>query len=262
MNFLPQNYTAPKTSNYYMKLQEGENRLRILSQPILGWEDWHDKKPVRYKFNDKPDKSFDPKKPVRHFWAFIVFNYNEEEIQILHITQATIRKSIESLCRDKDWGEPYGYDIKIVKSGEGVDTEYAVNPVPHKLVDSYILQCFKDRPCNLEAIFTNEDPFSHEWKTYTKLGTEIKIEFKTKEEVPVISKDKVFEIEVLLSECDPKYYESILAGLKKLPNPINSLEELTPQLFDKIKLSAIKKKEEYQKTQKNLLLFDEAANDN
>jgi hypothetical protein len=259
MNFLPEDYTAPKTSNYYLKLQEGENRVRILSQPIIGWEDWHDKKPVRYKMNEKPDRSFDPKKPIKHFWAFIVFNYNVEEIQIMHVTQATIRKNIEALCKDKDWGAPYGYDIKVMKTGEGVDTEYSVNPVPHKPVEEYILKCFKDRPCNLEAIFFNEDPFSREWKTFTKLGTEA--DFKTKEEPITISKDKALELEVLLHECDPKYRESILSGLKKLPTPINKLEELSPQLFEKIKFAAIKKKEEYQKTQENFLLMDEAAND-
>ena len=171
MNFLPEDYQAPKTSNYYLKLLEGENRVRILSQPVLGWEDWHDKKPVRYAFNDKPMKSFDPKKPAKHFWAFIVFNYNEEQIQIMHVTQATIRKSIEALCRDKDWGAPYFYDIKIMKTGEGVDTEYAVNPVPHKPIDPYLVQCFNDRRCNLEAIFANADPFSTEWEQFTPLAT-------------------------------------------------------------------------------------------
>src|SRR5215510_11210672 len=94
--FLPQDYQAPKTSNFYMKLQEGENKFRILTQPILGWEDWLDKKPVRYTFDNKPTKSFDPKKPVKHFWSMVVWNYNEEQIQILHITQATIRSSIEA----------------------------------------------------------------------------------------------------------------------------------------------------------------------
>lgn len=103
MNFLPENYTTPKTSNSYMKLQDGENKFRILSSPIIGWEDWLDKKPVRFRFNEKPNKSIDPKKPLRHFWAFIVWNYMEEKIQILQVTQATIRNCIEALCKDTDW---------------------------------------------------------------------------------------------------------------------------------------------------------------
>lgn len=167
MNFLPKDYEAPKTASFYMKLQEGENKVRILSHPIVGWEDWQDKKPIRYRMNEKPLKSIDAKKPIKHFWAMIVWNYNEEQIQILQITQATLRRAIESLCNDKDWGSPFFYDIKIIKTGEGTDTEYVVNPVPHKETHSYIIDQFNNRPCYLDALFSNEDPFSDKWKIYT-----------------------------------------------------------------------------------------------
>ncbi len=90
MNFLPKNYQAPNASNKYMKLEKGENKIRILSQPILGWEDWTlEQKPVRFRFDKKPAKSINAEKPVKHFWAFIVWNYIDEKIQILQITQAT-----------------------------------------------------------------------------------------------------------------------------------------------------------------------------
>lgn len=68
--FLPIGYEAPKSSNFYMKLQDGENKIRILTQPILGWEDWIENKPFRYRMENKPKKSFDPKKPLRHFLEF------------------------------------------------------------------------------------------------------------------------------------------------------------------------------------------------
>jgi len=159
MNFLPEDYEAPKTSGYYMKLQDGENRLRILSKPILGWEDWKEKKPVRYKMNEKPAVSIDPEKPMRHFWAMVVWNYADSQIQILQICQAGIRKAIENLSKDEDWGAPYGYDIKIMRKGESINTEYSVNPVPHKPTDPTIEKAFKDRPINLQALFSNADPF-------------------------------------------------------------------------------------------------------
>jgi hypothetical protein len=159
MDFLPEDYEAPKTSGYYMKLQDGENRLRILSRPVLGWEDWKDKKPVRFKMNEKPETPFDPEKPIKHFWAMVVWNYNDSQIQILQINQAGIRKAIENLSKDGDWGAPYGYDIKIVRKGEKINTEYSVNPVPHKTLDSSIEKMFRDRPINLQALFMNADPF-------------------------------------------------------------------------------------------------------
>lgn len=171
MNFLPDNYEAPKpTSQLYLKLQDGENRIRILSRPIVGWEDWNaDKKPVRYKMSEKPAKPFDPAKPMKHFWAFIVWNVNEEQIQIMQITQATIRSSLESLSKDADWGSPFEYDIKINKKGEKMETEYTVNPAPHKPVSQEILKAFKDRPIQLEALFEGLDPFATGYTQYTSL---------------------------------------------------------------------------------------------
>lgn len=159
--FLPQNYEAPKAPTSYMKIQQGENKIRILSQPILGWEEWtKDKKPVRYHYDKKPDKPLNPKEPPRHFWAFIVWNYNEEAIQILQVTQAGIRKGLEALCKDSDWGEPYHYDIKIIKEGEEMKTKYMVNPLPHKPISSHIIEAFNEKPIKLEALFDGDDPFA------------------------------------------------------------------------------------------------------
>ena len=169
-NFLPADYQEPKISNCYMKLQDGENRFRILSKPILGWEDWDNKKPVRFRMDEKPEKPIDPEKPLRHFWAFIIYNYRESQVQIMEITQATIRKQITALCNDRDWGAPYHYDLKIIRSGESMSTEYTVNPIPHKPIDNAIIDAFDNRKCNLEALFTGDDPFSQEWKYYTPLA--------------------------------------------------------------------------------------------
>lgn len=247
MNFLPENYEAPKSSNYYMKLQEGENRIRIMSAPVLGWEDWtEDKKPIRFKFENKPASSVDPKKPARHFWAFIVFNYGEEQIQIMHVTQATIRKAIESLCKDKDWGAPYGYDIKIVKTGEKVDTEYTVNPVPHKAMDPYIVKCFNDRRINLNAIYSNADPFAPDWDSYTPLAVsnaEPSV-FETKEKA--VAPALIKELRALFDECDPTYQEQLMATLAKLPQVVKRFEDIPASLFDKVKNAVKKKRDEYQ----------------
>lgn len=243
MNFLPTDYEAPSSISFYTKLAEGENRVRILSKPILGWEDWHDKKPVRYAFNEKPAKSFDPKKPVKHFWAFIVFNYNENEIQIMQITQATIRKSLESLCRDKDWGAPFGYDIKIVKKGEGVDTEYAVNPVPHKAITQDITDAFYNRRCNLEAVFANADPFSKDWNQYTEMGS-VDEALESPEAFGVHVND-IAELKKMYEECDPTYQKQLMATLGKLPVPVKSIEDVPVSLFDKIRNAVRAKRDEY-----------------
>jgi|SRR6267142_5275272 len=244
--FLPDNYTAPKSSSEgYMKLQDGENRFRILSQPILGWEDWTlEKKPVRFRYNNKPSKSIIADRPVRHFWAMIVWNYTEEKIQILQISQATIRKTLEKLCKDADWGAPYFYDIKIIKEGESKDTEYSISPVPGKPLHPMIIDAFKESPIYLDALFDNADPFAKEWHEYTKgifSRDDISKVVPIKKEA--ISLDDVNELKCLLDMCEPTYKESVWNNLQK--NGIADLADLSIEMFDRVKKAAIKKSEEY-----------------
>jgi len=158
-SFLPENYEAPSGGGGYMKLQQGENRIRILCSPILGWEGWKDKQPTRFRMEERPvTTDFDGGK-TKHFWAFICWDYADEEVKILQITQATIQKSIESLARDKDWGVPFEYDIKITRRGESLETEYSVNPVPHSPVTKEMKDALIAKPIRLEALYDGEDPF-------------------------------------------------------------------------------------------------------
>lgn len=159
-NFIPEGYEVPQGKSNYTKFEQGDNRFRILSKPIVGWEDWKDKKPFRYRMDEKPKTSFDPKKEVKHFWAFIVFNYQQKEIQILQVSQKSIQAAIKGYAQDEDWGNPFEYDINISRKGEGMDTEYTITPKPHKKVSAEILQAFKDKPCFLEALFSGADPFT------------------------------------------------------------------------------------------------------
>lgn len=239
MTFLPPNYQAPASAGNYMKIQDGENKIRILSKPILGWEDWVDEKPVRFHFESKPAKSHDPKKPIRHFWAFIVWNYNEERIQILQISQATIRSKIEALCVDSDWGDPYFYDLKIFKKGEKTDTEYQVNQLPHKTVTANIIKAFNEKRCYLEALFDGADPFSTEWKEFTP-GIFEKIDAKPS----TISKDQVIELKDIFGECPEAYVASVMTHLEKSSAAVKSLDQLPIELFDRVKSAAVRKREE------------------
>lgn len=218
MNFLPADYKSPILSNNYLKMNDGENRIRILSQPIMGWEDWKDNKPVRYTLNEKPIQSIDKEKPIKYFWAFIIYNVIENQIQIMQVTQNTIIKSIESLCKDVDWGNPYHYDIKIRKSGKGMETQYVTSPVPHKPIDPIVIDMFHAKPCNLQAMFTANDPFSLEWKEYTPLALSIT---STEEKVVknlhdlYISKDQISVLTNLVDESDPKLEKQIKEYLRK-----------------------------------------------
>jgi len=157
-SFMPEGYEIPQGESNYLKFQQGENKFRILSQPVIGWLDWEDKKPLRFPASQKP-KPIIAEKPVKHFWAMIVWNYNKSAIQILEITQGGIQKSIKALADDDEWGNPFAYDIKVTKTGEKMDTEYKVNPSPHKPVSPEILEAYKAKPCYLGALFQGADPF-------------------------------------------------------------------------------------------------------
>jgi len=158
-DFLPPDYEPPKSHSNYMKFQDGDNKFRILSKPILGWLDWKDKTPYRFQLSEKPTNSMSPDQKIKHFWAFVVWNYDEEDVQVLEITQATIQNAIRALSQNSDWGDPFDYDIKVSKKGSKLDTEYVVTPVPHKPVAKFITDAYNNKPCDLESLFDGEDPF-------------------------------------------------------------------------------------------------------
>lgn len=157
--FLPDDYDVP-SDNKYLKFQSGDNKFRIMSKPVIGWEDWKDKKPFRFHMNAKPAKPFDLAKPIKHFWAMVVWSYDQEKILILEITQQGIQKKIKALSSDVDWGDPMTYDIKVTKSGAGMETEYEVHPVPHKPVPEDVKTCLADLTIDLNQLFTGGDPFN------------------------------------------------------------------------------------------------------
>ena len=156
--FLPDDYEPPKGESRYMKFTEGANKFRVLSTPIIGWEDWKDKKPHRYTINNKPEKPFG-KNPIKHFWAFVVWNYQTEAINILEITQMGIMNTIRALSRSENWGSPFGYDIVVERKGKDLETEYTVTPDPPSEIDDIIKKSYRDMKINLDALFSGDDPF-------------------------------------------------------------------------------------------------------
>lgn len=164
--FLPEGYEAPVTGGGYMKLQDGDNIFRVLSSAIVGYEYWtNENKPVRspkpfesIPSNIKLDKEGNPTK-IKHFWAFVVWNYATKNVEILELTQTSIQQSITNLVKDEDWGDPKKYDIKVNRTGVGLDTEYETNPKPHKEIDEAILFAYEKKEINLKALYTGGNPF-------------------------------------------------------------------------------------------------------
>lgn len=164
-DFLPNSYDVPQKAGNYMKFQDGENKFRFLSSPILGWEGWKDmgdgtRKPIRHKMNEPFDPSEVEPESIKHFWASVVWNYKDKKIQILEITQKSIQKTLRALANNEDWGSPLHYDILVVKSGQKLETEYQVNPIPPRDLDESIVKEYKQSNIDLNKLYTGEDPFA------------------------------------------------------------------------------------------------------
>lgn len=164
-NFLPDNYELPETSGNYMRFQNGINRFRILGSATIGYEYFTvENKPKRSKepFENTPD--IKEKGKVKVFWAFPVWNYQTNSIQILELTQKTIMSAIKFLVDNPIWGNPQKYDITVTKTGEGLDTEYSVMPNPHSEINKTIIDEFMGRTIDIEKLFTGENPFESDAK--------------------------------------------------------------------------------------------------
>lgn len=163
--FLPKGYKAPEGSSSFMKLQEGANRFRIMSDAVIGWEGWKDNKPFRREGADKniADDEVDVdqkyKKPkINHFWAFKIWDYEDGgSIKLLEITQKTIMKAIQSLTEDEDWGDPANYDISITKTKNGDKTIYSVKSYPPKPVSPEIQEACEASELDPMNLFKETD---------------------------------------------------------------------------------------------------------
>lgn len=160
--FLPNSYEMPEAESNYLKLIKGTVTFRILGSAIVGWEYWNrDNKPVRSKvaWEEIPDDAKLDKNGnfQKHFWAFLVYDYESKKVKILELTQKSVMSVIKSYVSNPKWGNPTGYDIAVTGTGDGMEREYAVIAEPHS--ETPVLNIPK---VNLEALYVSGDPFSKE----------------------------------------------------------------------------------------------------
>ena len=150
-----------KGGNFY-KFDDGQNKVRILSDPVMGWLYWTSQgKPVRL-YEEPQQKPSDMREgdKIKFFWAFSVWSYRDGKVQVLEITQSSIREQMQDLILNEDWGDPKGYDLTVTKKGEKLDTEYTVQPSPQKVLTMEQVKAYREARVNLEALFAGGDPFA------------------------------------------------------------------------------------------------------
>lgn len=175
--FLPPAYQVPDKSRQFMKLTPGDNLIRVLSAPLLGFVVFtEEKKPLRRHIEEgdfsivdleeakakrNEDGDFEGSK---HFWVMLVWDYASQAPKILEITQISVLKPLYALANDEDWGDLRDFDININRVGTGKnDTEFSVTPKPHKELLPEIQEVMKELEENgfldLNAIWKGEYPF-------------------------------------------------------------------------------------------------------
>jgi hypothetical protein len=171
-DFLPESYELPKSEQRFAEFEEGTNTFRILSPAIVGYEWWVDtnegkRMPIRVRTAEEVptevrNATGSQNKP-KHFWAFTVYNYKTQTVQVLEVKQQTIMRALEALVRNPKWGAPQGYDLTIerVKTGSrDWDVEYNVIPEPPSKLDEGIVELARQVPVRLEALYEGGDPFA------------------------------------------------------------------------------------------------------
>ena len=142
---------------FMKKLENGENRMRILTTPITGYVWWpeNENKPQRVKEpKDIPTGVSDAK----YFW-FLTIGINDE-VKFLEIKQKTILNQIKALSDNKEWGEVQEYDITITRSGQDLETQYTVVPNPKADVSTDVAGAWNQMKARYKPdnLFTNGSP--------------------------------------------------------------------------------------------------------
>lgn len=217
MDFLPPNYQSPSVSKYF-KPAVGDSRIRILSAPILGWEDWKfvdelkakekkltgdknivlQKEPVRYFYTTKKPSLIDAEANdrVKLFWAMGIWSYDFNQMLIWMITQVKIIKDLESLIKDQMFGVPFYYDLRIKRTGLDKNTDYQILALNKSDLPQSIKNQIDKTPFSLEAIYTNKDPFDCDRDTANRTKTYYELENDT----PKISRDQAMQIETSIKD--------------------------------------------------------------
>lgn len=177
MTFLPDNYKVPKSEGgNYLKLQDGRNTIRVLSDVITGYIYWSDDNkpqrlrekpegtPPRIRINEdgKADK-------IKHFWACTV--WDGSTVRVWEITQASIQDAIAALAEDPQWGHPRGYQLTVTKTGKGLNTEYSVVPSPPSSLPDEAIAAWQAKDIDLEELYASGDPFSPATATMGAAGS-------------------------------------------------------------------------------------------
>lgn len=176
----PEDYIPETGGSNWTKFEPGETRVRILTSATIGYEIFCENSEgkiiserFRRRMTDKElDLILEQKELMRgmnkqgkvnklqEFNAFLVWNYNTKQLEVMSLAQKSIYEEIWKLDKNLSWGNCKKYDIIIKKEVKGGNTSYNVVPIPPAPIDDNIRKALQGlKTFDMEKIFDMESPF-------------------------------------------------------------------------------------------------------
>ena len=161
----------PKTESRYLKAPKPGQAItvRFMTDAVEFYEAWKDKKPVRRPATLEgatfPPGSYDPTdaqgKPQSPRYSQSYGVVHESVAKVFQIKQKTILDPLYALETKTKKGSITGYDITIVAADDGkAYTGIAEDKAPVSENDLLVWNAALKAGFNLQALMTNEDPFT------------------------------------------------------------------------------------------------------
>jgi hypothetical protein len=179
---------AKATGGAYLNpssISEGEKvRITFLGEDSLaGFEAWvssrDGSKRIPLRFGQDPTRSdleeraadeggvVDAETVAKPFYAFVVFNYDAEAVQVFQFSQQSLAGPIiDALSDEEVEAEPHLYDFVMSATGTGRDKRYSVLPVPGRRrkadADKTVAAAWEavlEKGFDLSVLLSGGDPF-------------------------------------------------------------------------------------------------------
>jgi hypothetical protein len=143
-------WNSDSSASLFMKLDEGDNTVRILSNPIQYYETWvTDANGKKRSFNtptESPElvrKLEDAGFKRTTKWMFKVLDRSDNKLKIMKVG-SQIMKGVTTLYENKKWGPLHKYDITIRRGRPNDKPLYTVVPEPVEPLDKSFKAQFDD----------------------------------------------------------------------------------------------------------------------
>ena len=160
--------------NDFMNLEEGENPVRLVSQPYQFYIHWTKdatgaNRKVRCALQDCPLCQAGERATAR--WYVSVINRKSERCSVLEIGPQ-IFKQILGLAKKEKWGNPRKYDVNIERQPKGSQPLYIVSPEPKEALSDDEKGMVKEFIARVDLVKMTEAPTPDEIREKVGLPAE------------------------------------------------------------------------------------------